>query len=348
MGKATNPASARERRRLSKLTPAETVALVNEAMDTPVPPAVAATGTYTQTSLELLYGKRGVPETDPVKIMNAIIAKDIPGEGQHRVAVIKDHLLEFPELFLDVFIAGDRYEEAAFASMLSRARCTRAKSVLEADLVIFTGGADVEPALYGATAHKTTRSSQSRDTEDIGLYLMCYEEGIPMMGVCRGAQFLHVMNGGKLYQDVDNHYGDHAIFDRRENRVIAKVSSVHHQMVVPFEAGGMEIIATSQGKSQKRYLDDVNVERGSTNDVEAFFYRDTCCIGVQGHPEYANYNLYTRWCLELLNHYVICNPDITFDKPTNGRPNRRLEPSIIAERATKTSPGDYLLKGVTN
>jgi gamma-glutamyl-gamma-aminobutyrate hydrolase PuuD len=348
VGKATNPASARERRRLSKLTPAETVALVNEVMETPVPPDVAATGNYTQTSLELLYGKRGVPETDPVKMMNATIEKNLQPVNSHRVAVIKDHLLDFPELFLDVFIAGDRYEEAAFASMLSRARCTRAKSVLEADLVIFTGGADVEPALYGATPHKSTKSSQRRDTEDIGLYLMCYEAGIPMLGVCRGAQFLHVMNGGKLYQDVDNHYGDHAIFDRRENRVIAKISSVHHQMVVPYTEGGMEIIATSQGKSQKRYLDDINVERGSANDIEAFFYRDTCCIGVQGHPEYANYNLYTKWCLELLNHYIVCNPDITFDQPKGARPNRRLDPSIIAERATKTSPGNYLLKGDTN
>src|SRR3546814_5523779 len=100
----------------------------------------------------------------------------------------------------------------------------------EADLVVFVGGADVDPALYGAERHQTTFPDTDQDQRDMELFKTCYENGIPMLGVCRGAQFLNVMHGGKLYQDVDNHVGDHPIYDTQNKRVIHNVSSIHHKM----------------------------------------------------------------------------------------------------------------------
>src|SRR5206468_3407306 len=140
-------------------------------------------------------------------------------EPKKRVTIMRDHDLTYPELWMEIFVQPDpdvRDDEARFAQMFARSRCSRAKSVLEADLVIFAGGADVDPVLYGEVPHETTCCDPKRDQQDMDLYLMCVEHGIPMLGICRGAQFLHVMNGGKLWQHVDKHYGDHRIFDIRK------------------------------------------------------------------------------------------------------------------------------------
>lgn len=237
-----------------------------------------------------------------------------PAEGKldRKVTILKDHSLSYPALCLSIFVQGDwdvPDDEARFAKIFSRAGCKRAPSVLEADLVIFGGGSDVDPALYGAKRHDTTFFNSARDSSDIDLYLLCVEHGIPMLGICRGAQFLHVMNGGVLYQDVDGHMGPHSMYDVVNNQHIDKISSVHHQMVVENVQGGMQIIGTS-AKSNERALDNNNIKVGTNADIEAFFYRDTCCLGIQGHPEYEGYPFFTKWCLELIESFVYCNNDL--------------------------------------
>lgn len=216
--------------------------------------------------------------------------------------------VDYPEIYFEVFIAGDQWEHRMFADMFSRARCTKAKSPQEADLVIFTGGPDVSPDLYGEKPHPSTKTDQKRDCEDMVLYDLCITEGIPMFGVCRGAQFLHVMNGGKLYQDVDGHMGDHSIYCQDEKKVITKVSSVHHQMCIKNDE--MKVLADSSKAKHRALNPDENVD-GTFCDVEAFFYRSTCSLGVQGHPEYRGFDEYTAWCLTKIKEYIVENPDCT-------------------------------------
>lgn len=228
---------------------------------------------------------------------------------EYRVSLLRNNCLEYPELWMEVFIAGDKHEERAFAEMFVQARCSKADDPLKADFVVFTGGADVNPIYYDEERHPLTRIDSRRDEEDLKLYELCLNNGIPMFGVCRGAQFLHVMNGGKLYQDVDNHVGDHAMWDTKANKIIRKVSSVHHQMCIRNPTGGMIVLADS-GKATKRWKNPTDTAHGSHMDVEAFFYRDTCCLGVQGHPEYKGYNEFMKWTLDQINELIVCNPDV--------------------------------------
>lgn len=234
----------------------------------------------------------------------------------------------FPELWMEVFVAPeDERERALIYEMLARAHCQVVDTPEEADLVIFGGGADVDPALYGATKHRRTHFDSSRDKKDIELYNLCYELGIPMFGICRGAQFLHVMNGGKLYQDVDGHVGDHSIWDLRLKQQIARVSSVHHQLVMDNTEGGMEIVADASRATQ-RHIDDSTVEDKKGLDIEAFFYRESCSFGVQGHPEYRGYAQFLRWTLTNLEHYILHNPDLELRNNV-----RRMKEDIIGQRA---------------
>lgn len=255
---------------------------------------------------------------------------------ERKVMLVRDHALNYPELWMDVFIAGDpavSNDVARFAKMFVRAECHGAASVDDADLVVFGGGSDVNPALYGEEPHPSVHWNDERDTADMKLYLECLEKGVPMLGVCRGAQFLHVMNGGKLIQHLDNHHGDHKIYDVHGRAWIDKVSSVHHQAVRPDSSLGITLLATSNKSDVRWYNDkDKDPRDGPSMDVEAFLYRDTCCIGVQGHPEYVGYPFYTAWCLGLLMEHVVCSPDIELQTTASGAQVRRLKKSVIENR----------------
>ncbi len=244
----------------------------------------------------------------------------------YRVNLFRDTSLKFPELWLEVYLAGeDEQEDALFRQMFARARCFRAKTPEEADLVVFGGGADVDPQLYGAPHHPKTRIDPARDEKDMELWDICYNTGIPMVGICRGAQFGHVMMGGKLYQDVDGHYGDHSILDVSENRMIPMVSSVHHQMVMP--QSNMTVVATACGQSKLRAIDDTTTEEYAGRDVEAFFYRDACFFGVQGHPEYRGYYAYMNWFLKKVEDLIVNNPDLE-----SRDHNTRIKKDILERR----------------
>jgi gamma-glutamyl-gamma-aminobutyrate hydrolase PuuD len=235
------------------------------------------------------------------------------------VTIMRDHDLEYPDLYLAVFVAPDwaEPEEAArFARLFARSGCYRADTIDEADLVVFGGGSDVEPLLYGEdnnNRHPTTYFNQERDAADIKLYLQARDLGIAMMGVCRGSQFLHVVNGGKLYQDIDGHHGPHKAFDVRNKQLLENVSSVHHQSCMYQPDAGMEVLLTSANTSNIRWINADVKEKKPTIDIEAFFYRDTGCFGVQGHPEYANYNRYSVWCLEQIRDLFLNSPDFGWD-----------------------------------
>lgn len=239
---------------------------------------------------------------------SAIMTTEQGGIDRHRVTALQDTKLAFPLLYLSVHVLGDSWEQASFAQFMARSGCKRAPSLEEADLVVFTGGADVDSRLYGEEAHKTTRFIPQRDTDDITAYMKCVDLGIPMFGVCRGAQFIHVMNGGKLYQDVDGHEGAHGMWDENSNVFLASVSSVHHQLCRENKENGMQLIAYSRGQSKKRWLNNTSYEEGGDKDIEAFFYPGVCAFGVQGHPEYKGYAKYSLWCLQQIEELVTSNP----------------------------------------
>lgn len=255
-----------------------------------------------------------------------ILMLDGVNQVERPVTILPDTTLAFPDLFMEVYIEGDSHEQRRFAEMFIKGKCTKAESPEKADIVVFTGGSDVDPALYGELKHSTTRFDSQRDRDDIKLYAQCFKEGIPMFGVCRGAQFLHVMNGGKLFQDVDGHTGDHSIYDVKKKLHIQRVSSVHHQMVIPDRSLGMEIIADTF-KAKNRWKNPEENVKGQMSDVEAFFYPDTCCFGVQGHPEYSGYHQFLQWTLNTINELICENPDLEL----RGR-CRRLRQSIIDQR----------------
>lgn len=166
----------------------------------------------------------------------------------------------------------------------------------DADLVQFVGGADVNPAIYGQHCHSTTSFDDERDTREMNIYLDALEMGIPMAGICRGGQFLNVMNGGSMYQHVDNHglAKTHKAWLTGATLPI-DVTSTHHQMMIPnYEADHIIVMTAQESKSRRKMskteysqYESIDYPRSDTpTDVEAVYYRETNCFCFQPHPEY--------------------------------------------------------------
>ena len=148
-------------------------------------------------------------------------------------------------------------------------------------LLVFSGGEDVSPVLYGDAVNPKTRYSLARDKEEAWWYLTNQKKN--KVGICRGGQFLNVMNGGKMYQDVDGHVGNHFMKDRYTGEKVF-VTSTHHQMMIPNYDTGMTVCATANEATRFECAEPVIVKDGE--DIESVYYQYTRTLCYQPHPEY--------------------------------------------------------------
>lgn len=214
-------------------------------------------------------------------------------DAAYKTATVKHGGVSYPTLNLDVHIVGNCFLSGAIG-LFAMAGCRKAESLKEADLVVFLGGADIDPQLYGEKSLGCTSFSPACDTRDVDAYAEALHYGIPMFGICRGQQFLHAMAGGKLYQDVRNHASSHNIVDVASGEVI-RASSMHHQMVI--ENDDMQVLAYAEKPGHGReYLTYSKHTTDPTHrDVEAAIYPSISAIAVQGHPEVGGYPEYSAW-----------------------------------------------------
>lgn len=164
------------------------------------------------------------------------------------------------------------------------------------DLVQFTGGSDVFPPFYGEQMKPETCSCPERDYEEQKIFHLTLELGIPMAGICRGGQFLNVMNRGKLIQHVEGHalYEGHKACDLGSGRHLM-VSSTHHQGIIPSE-GCCPLLFPVHNFVSKSEQEDWY------KPLEAGFYKETKSLMFQPHPEFNN--AANMSCRELYFHYI--------------------------------------------
>lgn len=168
-----------------------------------------------------------------------------------------------------------------------------ARNLDEADVVLFTGGEDVNPEMYGEPCLAKTNFNRARDEREHVIFKGALDRELPMIGICRGGQFLNAENGGKLWQHVTGHTRNHIArievppFNKGNKRRTIEVTSTHHQMMIP--ADDAIVLLTACEALEKNSPSFSKVGKSETEpDIEAVFYDDTNCLCFQPHPEFGN------------------------------------------------------------
>ena len=199
---------------------------------------------------------------------------------------------------------------------------SRQRNVGELDGLVIGGGADIEPKLYGQqrmeevfeaarerqtlhrklvilllfpliylmrrllSGHTAAKEDSARDELELGLIRKGLDDGMPMLGICRGAQLINVALGGSLHQALTDFYTEtpqiRSVLPRKEvklepgSRLVnildcnpCRVNALHSQAIdKPGE--GLQIVA-----------------REPNGVIQAVEHKDhTFVIGVQWHPEF--------------------------------------------------------------
>lgn len=159
---------------------------------------------------------------------------------------------------------------------------------------VLTGGIDVLPSLYDGAEEYPYRPAAflpERDQFEKLIYKYAQTHHRPVLGICRGLQYINILEGGKVYEDIGETANDvhkKATVDK-EHRIdivpdtllhsITKVdegivNSAHHQAIRPDQLGNNIMISA--------YSDADRI-------IEGIEYKDKTdkafMLAVQWHPE---------------------------------------------------------------
>lgn len=191
-----------------------------------------------------------------------------------------------------VWIVGN-VTSGMYATMFKERGWEVVSNIDDADLIQFTGGEDVSPSLYNELRHPRTGCNPIRDNNEKEIYNWGLANGIPMTGICRGGQFLNVMNGGKMWQDVDNHANsNHRAFARGHIGWV-NVTSTHHQMMRPNTQVEHLVLMTAKESTYREHVGSTGIVMKNSlfngkydDDVESVYYPNTLTLCYQPHPEF--------------------------------------------------------------
>ena len=181
------------------------------------------------------------------------------------------------------------------------------KNSKDIDLVLFTGGEDVNPHYYNEQIGKYTYINNNRDEKEIDTFHRFKGKSF-LLGICRGNQLLTLLSGGKLIQHVEGHCRDHSMV--LNNSLKYNITSSHHQMIYPFNMNpkDYELLAYSEYFQSNTYLNGDNEEIELSNNFlepEIVYYKKTNALCIQGHPEWNHCEKRTsNMCLNLIDKYL--------------------------------------------
>lgn len=159
------------------------------------------------------------------------------------------------------------------------------------DGLMLAGGADLDPASYGAIRHPLTADPDpERDAFEIALVRGALARDLPLLAICRGMQILNVARGGTLHQDLPELLGH-----EHHRRVPGSFDGADHD--VRLLAGSLAALAAGElchatkshhHQGVDRVGDGLRVTGWAAIDdlVEAIEEpRHRFALGVQWHPE---------------------------------------------------------------
>ena len=151
------------------------------------------------------------------------------------------------------------------------------------DMLIFCGGEDFAPSRYGETDHpKLGKVNLRRDAWEFAIADEAIRRRMPLLGICRGCQFLNIRFGGTLWQDLPSEKEGAKVHRLKgEHETTVKSGTYLHKLVGP-----MVSVNSRHHQAVKDVAKGFKVSAVSPDDVvEAIEGTDYPALGVQFHPE---------------------------------------------------------------
>jgi putative glutamine amidotransferase len=170
-----------------------------------------------------------------------------------------------------------------------------AASLKQLDGVLLTGGGDIDPAIYKEARHpKTNDPDVTRDTFELELARLAFEDGLPMLGVCRGLQVMNVAAGGTLIQDIPSemnhplgHQIDKPLYAIAHEVWVTRGSALAKMMDEELDGGEVLQVNSRHHQAIKEMAAGFEVSATAPDGVIEAIERPASrfCVAVQWHPE---------------------------------------------------------------
>lgn len=158
------------------------------------------------------------------------------------------------------------------------------------DGMLFSGGNDLDPSLYGEAYHAgAVPIDRERQRFELALMAEVERRRMPAMGICLGSQLMNVYRGGSLLQFLPDMPREPAIEHRKINGVVPRHGvSINPESLVARFIGKTQIDANSSHKQAVKQLGRGLRIIGKSPDGVIEGVEDPSLplfLGVQWHPE---------------------------------------------------------------
>lgn len=181
----------------------------------------------------------------------------------------------------------------------------------DVDALVLWGGEDICPSYYNQKPHiqnQQQNGPSARDKREWAAMKYARMHNIPIIGVCRGAQFLCVFSGGSLVQHMTGHNcGNHMVTFADEDLPQMKTTSCHHQMMYPWKTD-YQLLAWTAGRLSDRYEGEDKPIEGQQNRVEpeVVYFPKTRGLAIQGHPEWMGEDTpFVKYCNDMVKQLLL-------------------------------------------
>lgn len=139
------------------------------------------------------------------------------------------------------------------------------------ELVVFSGGNNVDPSLYDGDKNLSDVFSE-RDATEKEIFNIALKKNIKLLGICRGFHAVNVFLGGAVTHSIKNHVNkNHKLLSNQDYLNNQETNSFHNQGITMSDLCNQEKL--------------IVLAMSEDGFVEAAINEDRTILGIQWHPE---------------------------------------------------------------
>ncbi|MFA6365079.1 MAG: type 1 glutamine amidotransferase [Candidatus Paceibacterota bacterium] len=152
---------------------------------------------------------------------------------------------------------------------------------LSLDGIILSGGGDIHPSLYGKSSRKGFEYFPERDHLEKKVLEFAVKNNVPLLGECRGMQFLNVFFGGSLLENVNDMKGiRHAGTTHEVDITDVRARKYFHKSSLAVNS------FHNQGFSKEEVASSLKIfAEAADGTVEGVYHPAKPIAGIMWHPE---------------------------------------------------------------